>query len=136
MADFAQISLGVDQAERAAAFWAGALGYTRRAPRWDGDDWIVIEPPPGAAGAAIAMDVSESRVEERPRVHLDLTAGPNGLDAEVQRLIELGASRVDWPHLAAPGEPEFAVLADPEGNRFCVAADKPTPRESSPAGPR
>jgi hypothetical protein len=105
-------------------FWAAALGYVRRPPRWDGDEWIVLEPPAGSGGAAIAMDYSESRVEERPRIHLDLSAGPGGLPAEVERLVALGASRVDWPHRAGPGEPEFVVLADPEGNRFCVAENE------------
>ncbi|BBH70437.1 hypothetical protein ACTI_71220 [Actinoplanes sp. OR16] len=122
MAFIAQISLGVAVAERAAVFWEAALGYVRRAPRWDDDDWIVIEPPPGVAGAPIAMDVSESRVEDYPRIHLDLYAGEAGLEAEVDRLVALGAGRVDWPHRAGPGEPEFVVLTDTEGNRFCVAA--------------
>ncbi|MEU4694084.1 VOC family protein [Actinoplanes sp. NPDC023714] len=121
MAFIAQISLGVGEPERAAAFWSGALGYVRRAPRWDGDDWIVLEPPAGVEGAPIAMDQSESRVEEYPRIHLDLRAGPDGLEAEVERLVGLGAGRVDWPHRAGPGEPEFVVLTDTEGNRFCVA---------------
>ena len=126
MAVIAQISLGVGDCERAGAFWAQALGYVRRPPRWAGDDWIVIEPPPGASGAAIAMDSSESPAEDYPRIHLDLQAGDRGLDAEVRRLLDLGARRVDWPHYPQPGdrhpaEPPYVVLADPEGNRFCVS---------------
>ncbi|MDI6103704.1 VOC family protein [Actinoplanes sp. NEAU-A12] len=126
MAVIAQISLGVADCERAGAFWLQALGYVRRPPRWDGDDWIVIEPPPGVTGAAIAMDTSESPAEDHPRIHLDLQAGERGLDAEVERLLALGAQRVDWPHYPQPGdrhpdEPPFVVLADPEGNRFCVS---------------
>ena len=39
----------------------------------------------------------------------------------MERLVGLGAGRVDWPYRAGPGEPEFVVLADTEGNRFCVA---------------
>ncbi|BEL05088.1 VOC family protein [Actinoplanes sichuanensis] len=127
MAVFAQISLGVHDCDRAAAFWIAALDWVRRPPRWPGDDWIVIEPPPGQPGAPIAMDDSGSPAPEFPRIHLDLRAGDDGLDAEVQRLIALGATRVDWPFYPAPGErhpdePPFVVLADPEGNRFCVAA--------------
>ncbi len=126
MAEIAQISLGVHDAERAGAFWLQALGYVRRPPRWEGDDWIVIVPPAGTAGAAIAMDLSESRAEEFPRVHLDLDAGAKDLDAEVDRLVDLGAQRVDWPHYPEPGERHpaeqpYVVLADTEGNRFCVA---------------
>jgi hypothetical protein len=127
MAVFAQISLGVHDCERAGAFWSRALGYVRRAPRWAGDDWIVIEPPPGEAGAAIAMDLSETKPPEFPRIHFDLRAPDGDLDAEVARLVALGATRVDWPFYPEPGERHpaetpYAVLADPEGNRFCVAA--------------
>ncbi len=120
----AQISLGVADDERAGRFWCQALGYRRRAPRWPGDRWVVIEPPPGEPGVPIAMDVSESPVQDRPRIHFDLDAGGADLDDEVERLVALGASRVDWPHRAGPGEPEFVVLADPEGNRFCVAGNR------------
>ncbi|WP_328471431.1 VOC family protein [Actinoplanes sp. NBC_00393] len=125
MAVIAQISLGVQDPDRAGAFWTHALGYVRRPPRWNGDDWIVIEPPPGVAGAAIAMDTSSSPAEELPRVHLDLQIEHGDLDAEVDRLVRLGAQRVDWPYYPKPGErhPDevpYVVLADPEGNRFCV----------------
>ncbi|WBB81722.1 VOC family protein [Micromonospora sp. WMMD882] len=130
MATIAQISLGVSDCERAGRFWAAALGYRRRPPRYPGDDWILLEPPPGVAGAAIAMDLSASPVERLPRIHLDLAAGERGLDAEVDRLVGLGARRVDWAHYPAelePGAPPYVVLADPEGNRFCVCgeADRP-----------
>ncbi|MBG0565441.1 VOC family protein [Actinoplanes aureus] len=130
MTVLAQISLGVGDPERAGAFWIEALGYVRRPPRWDGDDWIVIEPPPGVSGAAIAMDTSESPAQELPRVHLDLETDGRDLDAEVDRLVRLGARRVDWPHYPEagerhPGELPYVVLADPEGNRFCVAGKKP-----------
>ncbi|MEU8657775.1 VOC family protein [Actinoplanes philippinensis] len=126
MAVFAQISLGVTDCERAGAFWAAALGWTRRPPRWPGDDWIVLEPPPGQPGAPIAMDDSGSPAEEFPRIHIDLSAGPAGLNAEVERLLTLGATRVDWPYYPSagdrhPDELPYVVLADPDGNRFCVS---------------
>lgn len=122
-----QISPGVADCERAGAFWAAALGYVRRPPRFPGDDWIVLAPPPGVPGAAIAMDLSESPVEELPRVHLDLSAGEADLDDEVDRLLALGARRVDWPHYPEdpdPGQLPYVVLADTEGNRFCVSGHR------------
>jgi hypothetical protein len=61
---------------------------------------------------------SETPVQERPRVHLDLYADDQA--AEVERLLRLGATRVDWPDY--PPDPDFVVLADPDGNRFCVIA--------------
>ncbi|WP_247662826.1 VOC family protein [Micromonospora sp. U21] len=130
MAIIAQLSLGVSDARRAATFWAAALGYRRRAPRFDGDDWIVLEPPPGTPGMAIAMDLSESPVQEFPRLHMDLDAGERSLDEELDRLLALGAQRVDWRHYPTdphPTEPPYVVLADPEGNRFCVSGHREPP---------
>lgn len=118
-----QLSLGVTDDERAGRFWAQALGYVRRPPRYDGDDWIVLDPPPGVPGTPLAMDVSQSPAPDLPRIHLDLAAEGTDLDAEVERLVALGAQRVDWPFYPAerhPTEPRYVVLADPEGNRFCV----------------
>jgi catechol 2,3-dioxygenase-like lactoylglutathione lyase family enzyme len=123
MAMIRQISLGVDDDERAGEFWRRALGYVRRPPRFEGDDWIVLEPRPGEPGVAIAMDVSESPAEDCPRIHFDLDAGDRDLEEEVDRLVALGARRVDWPHYPEtlpPGGRPYVVLADPEGNRFCV----------------
>jgi catechol 2,3-dioxygenase-like lactoylglutathione lyase family enzyme len=130
MTRIAQITLGVDDDRRAAEFWGQALGYQRRPPRYPGDEWIVLAPPPGASGCAIAMDPSESPAQEFPRIHLDLDAGDQDLDLEVDRLVALGAEPVDWPSYPQnphPAEPEYVVLADPEGNRFCVCGRRRSP---------
>ena len=70
-------------------------------------------------GFNLALDVSESPVQKYPRVHLDLYAG-DAVDqaAEIDRLVVLGATRVEWDRY--PENPDFVVLADPEGNLFCV----------------
>ncbi len=60
----------------------------------------------------------DERKKFKNRVHLDLH--PDDLDAEVERLIALGASRVD----IGQGEVPWVVLADPEGNEFCVLCDR------------
>ncbi|MET9563852.1 VOC family protein [Streptomyces tauricus] len=123
MTTIRQVSLGVMDDVRAGEFWRQALGYVRRPPRFEGDDWIVLEPPTGVPGVPIAMDVSESPAVEFPRIHFDLDAGERALDEEVARLVALGAQRVDWRHYPenpGPGERPYVVLADPEGNRFCV----------------
>jgi hypothetical protein len=52
------------------------------------------------------------------RVHLDLHVGPEDRDAEVARLVELGANRL-WEGRQGPHT--WVTLADPEGNEFCVA---------------
>ncbi|MFP3991199.1 VOC family protein [Streptomyces sp. E11-3] len=106
--------LGVDDVHRAYAFWSAALGYV---PRDAGaiEDSVILVPPDGRAGAHLALDTSETPVQSRPRVHLDLYAADQR--AEVERLVALGAAVVDWEY---PDDADFVVLADPEGSRFCV----------------
>lgn len=71
------------------------------------------------SGTALALNLSTTPVQEHPRIHLDLYAGDAAdQQAEVARLISLGAERVDWG--CYPDDADFVVLADPEGNRFCV----------------
>ncbi|GDY30334.1 VOC family protein [Gandjariella thermophila] len=107
------VVLGVSDVRRAMDFWTRALGYV---PRDEPDDtWVVLTPPSGD-GPNISLGRSETPVQDRPRVHLDLyTADQAG---EVDRLLALGATRVDWADY--PEGADFVVLADPEGNRFCV----------------
>ena len=57
------------------------------------------------------------------RVHLDLTTTVDDRDAEIERLIALGARRVD---IGQTGQESWDVLADPEGNEFCVVRPKTT----------
>ncbi|MEU5292561.1 VOC family protein [Streptomyces umbrinus] len=117
MLKIGSVVLGVEDVRRATAFWTEALGYVpREEPE---DDWVVLVPPQGATGPQLALGLSETPVQEIPRVHLDLYAGDAADQAaEVDRLVSLGAQPVDW-HLY-PEDPDFVVLADPDGNRFCV----------------
>lgn len=109
------VVMGVSDVRRAMEFWGKALGYV---PREEPDDtWVVLTPASGH-GPNISLGLSETPVQERPRVHLDLYASDQA--AEVERLIGLGASRVDWRDY--PPGADFIVLADTEGNRFCVVA--------------
>jgi catechol 2,3-dioxygenase-like lactoylglutathione lyase family enzyme len=111
------VVVGVQDMGRAADFWTRALGYVVRDGQVE-DDWTVLSPVDGS-GAGLALQRSETPVQERPRVHLDLYAGDAADQAaEVERLLALGAERVDWD--LYPDDPDFIVLADPEGNRFCV----------------
>ena len=110
--------MGVQDLERAVAFWTAALGYVSRRSIDPEEDFTILAPADGD-GPRLALDVSETPVQQHPRVHLDLWAGDAADQAaEVERLVSLGATRVDWE--LYPAEPDFVVLADPEGNRFCV----------------
>jgi predicted enzyme related to lactoylglutathione lyase len=112
------VVMGVEDLHRAVAFWTQALHYVPKREIKAGDDYTVLVPASGT-GTHLALDVSESPVQQYPRVHLDLYAGDTADQAaEVERLVALGATRVDWDRY--PENPDFVVLADPEGNRFCV----------------
>jgi catechol 2,3-dioxygenase-like lactoylglutathione lyase family enzyme len=110
------VVLGVSDLPRALDFWMHALHYVpREEPE---EDWAVLVPPEGW-GAHLALGLSETPPQKHPRVHLDLYADDAADQAaEVERLVALGAERVDWE--LYPEDPDFVVLSDPEGNRFCV----------------
>ncbi|MFJ7912152.1 VOC family protein [Kitasatospora sp. NPDC096204] len=118
MLTIGSLALGVSDMSRAVAFWTAALDYVPRGGLV-GDDWTVLVPAGGREGAQLALGLSESPIQEEPRVHLDLYAGDaEEQAAEVERLVALGAERVDWKRY--PENPDFVVLACPDGNRFCV----------------
>jgi catechol 2,3-dioxygenase-like lactoylglutathione lyase family enzyme len=112
------VVLGVQDVDRAAAFWREALGYAVRADGFGG--WAtVLTPQGGGAGPKLALQRSTTPPQEHPRLHLDLhvaTAAEQA--AEAARLEAIGAERVDWD--SYPEDPDFVVLADPDGNRFCI----------------
>lgn len=111
------VVLGADDVERAARFWSRAFDYEVVAFP-DAADAFTILVPPDRVGTRIAVHRSDVPVQDRPRVHLDLiTDSATHQRAEIDRLVELGATRVAWDY---PDDPDFVVLADTEGNRFCV----------------
>ena len=112
------VVLGVTDVQRAAAFWTSALGYEVRREPFGG--WATVLQPRGdAPGARVALQTSETPPEDHPRLHLDLhVADATEQAAEAERLVGLGAARVDWD--SYPDDPDFVVLADPDGNRFCI----------------
>lgn len=98
-----------------ATFWQEALGWRLT---YESDEEYVLEPPAGSPEDGVAPDLLFLRVPEvktvKNRLHLDLR--PDDQEAEVQRLLDLGATRVD----IGQGATRWVVLADPEGNEFCV----------------
>jgi catechol 2,3-dioxygenase-like lactoylglutathione lyase family enzyme len=117
------VVMGVGDLQRAVAFWTQALNYVPKRKITTDDDFMILVPADGH-GTHLALDVSETPVQPYPRVHLDLYAGDAAdQTAEVERLVSLGATRVDWDRY--PESPDFIVMADPEGNRFCVIDTSP-----------
>jgi catechol 2,3-dioxygenase-like lactoylglutathione lyase family enzyme len=108
--------IGVTDLDRATAFWTAALPLSA-SEEWASPHWRNLVTADGAR--ALALMTSASPPEPRPRVHLDLFVdSAEEQDAEVDRLLGLGATRPDWD--SYPAEPDFVVLADPDGNLFCV----------------
>lgn len=98
--------------ELVVGFWQSALGYVPREPGTD--DWIVLCDPKGM-GPNLSFQKYEQLAAPRARIHLDLyTQDQNG---EVERLERLGATRYPWDY---EPDDDFVVMADPEGNLFCV----------------
>jgi len=108
------IVLGVEDLARAIAFWSDAIGYELREPPED-DRWAILISP-NAAGSQLALMKSDTAVQTHPRVHLDLYT--DNSESEMARLLDLGATTVDWDSYGDSAD--FVVLEDPDGNRFCV----------------
>lgn len=110
--------LCIDSADPAktASFWQSALGWRRT---FDSQDEVILEPPEGSPEDGIVPDLLFLRVPEgksaKNRLHLDLR--PVDQAAEIARLEDLGASRVD---VGQGADVTWVVLADPDGNEFCV----------------
>jgi catechol 2,3-dioxygenase-like lactoylglutathione lyase family enzyme len=100
---------------KTADFWEAALGWRRT---YDTESEVVLEPPEDSPEDGVAPDLLFLKVDDpktvKNRLHLDLR--PADQAAEVARLEALGARRVD----IGQGEVSWVVLADPDGNEFCV----------------
>jgi catechol 2,3-dioxygenase-like lactoylglutathione lyase family enzyme len=106
MVKVGSVVLTVRDVQRASTFWQAALGYIPG----HGNDALLI--PGTGEGPFLLLDRED-------RTHLDLwAADAREQQAEVERLVSLGAHRVeDWVY---PDDADFVVLADTEGNLFCV----------------
>jgi len=107
------IVIRVDDLRRQTDFWTAALDYVPR--EGDADDFALLRPRDGV-GPNVSLDRVRSTVQVPPRIHLDLYADDQA--AEVERLKGLGATEVHWDK--RPPDADYVILADPEGNRFCV----------------
>jgi predicted enzyme related to lactoylglutathione lyase len=100
---------------RLARWWAEALGYQIV---HDEADEVEIRRTPDALPGLVFVPVPESK-EIKNRLHIDLR--PTDREAEVERLVDMGARHVD---VGQREDESWTVLADPEGNEFCVLAGR------------
>jgi len=144
MAREVQITFDCADPAALAAFWADVLGYQVQGPpanfeSWDQaleafgvpperrNDASAVVDPEGAGPRLFFQRVPEGKTVKN-RVHLDVRAAPGlqgdarmaALEAEAQRLVRLGATRLERHEPAPPLSGGHIIVADPEGNEFCL----------------
>jgi catechol 2,3-dioxygenase-like lactoylglutathione lyase family enzyme len=144
MARDIQVTFDCADPARLAAFWADTLGYRVQAPpegfaTWDDaleamgvppehrNDASAVVDPEGSGPRLFFQRVPEGK-EAKNRVHLDVRAAPEAegearmaaLEAEAERLVGQGATRLGRHEPAPPLNAGHIVMADPEGNEFCL----------------
>jgi len=116
MVEIGSIVIRVNDVASQAAFWSAALDYVPRGRERGDDDGFILLRPRDGVGPNVSLDRVRSTLQIPPRIHLDLYTDDQA--GEVERLIGLGATEVHWDR--RPADADYVILADPEGNRFCV----------------
>ncbi|MFC4858659.1 VOC family protein [Actinophytocola glycyrrhizae] len=99
-------------------FWCAVLDYVELSRETD-DDGIEIGPPSGFGGPAPTLVFSRTAEPKagKLRLHIDVNPVDRDQDAELERLLSLGARPAD---VGQTGEESWHPLQDPEGNEFCL----------------
>ena len=106
-------SITCDGSRDVGVFWSEALGWPLV---WDQDEETAIRDPDGT-GPFITWGPPVRTHDHKNRLHLDLTPDDDSdQQTEVDRLVSLGARRID----IGQGDVSWVVMADPDGNEFCV----------------
>jgi len=101
-------------------FWSRVLGYDI-VEQSDGPKnfYVQLQGPDGAGPTILVLRTSDEKVTKN-RLHIDVNPTDRSRDEEVERILALGATRAD----VGQGEQSWVVLADPEGNEFCVLSPR------------
>jgi catechol 2,3-dioxygenase-like lactoylglutathione lyase family enzyme len=111
----AQVVIDASDVEVVARFWCDVLGWQEL----ERDDGIICIGPPSGSGPGIdVVRVPEPKTIKN-RLHLDLRAQGSSTEQELERLLALGARPAD---VGQDADVSWTVLADPEGNEFCLLA--------------
>ncbi|MEU6079221.1 VOC family protein [Streptomyces sp. NPDC047108] len=144
MARDVQITFDCADPAALSAFWADALGYLLPDPPGDFISWdqaleamgvpperrndaSALEDPQGSGPRLFFQRVPEGK-QAKNRVHVDVRAAPGlegearmaALEAEAERLVSRGATRLERHEPAPPLGAGHIVMTDPEGNEFCL----------------
>jgi hypothetical protein len=113
---FTELAIDCHDHHRLGEFWSEVLGY-RITERSDGPEhyYVQLEGPPGAGPTILLIRTPDTKTTKN-RLHIDVNATDRDQDGEVERILALGATHAD----IGQGEQSWVVLADPEGNEFCV----------------
>jgi predicted enzyme related to lactoylglutathione lyase len=107
------VSVDARQPRLVADFWCAVLGWSVTE---EDDTGVSIGPPDGSGPTMDVLAVPDSKTVKN-RIHFDLRADGTTQSEELERLLALGARRVD---VGQGPEVTWVVLADPEGNEFCL----------------
>ena len=111
MLEIGAIVWGVRDLNRAINFWSEALNYKLKGE--PDVDFAILIPK---EGEGIQLSLNSAVTSSKPkRHHIDLFT--HDQTNEVERLIKLGATRVNWNY---DNEADYVVLSDPDGNTFCI----------------
>ncbi len=110
------VTFDCSDARSVAGFWAAVTGWTLHEEYADpGHEEFSVGPPPGDRTRLYFVTVAEPKITKN-RVHLDVIPRDQSQEQEIARLTGLGATVLG----GQPPDAGWVILADPEGNEFCV----------------
>jgi predicted enzyme related to lactoylglutathione lyase len=117
---FTELVIDAHDVRAQARWWAEVLDYTLTDEE---EDAVEISAPDGRSPRLVFARVPEDKTVKN-RLHIDLNATDRDQEAEVQRLVAMGAQHID---IGQRPDQSWVVLADPEGNEFCVLRSRVEP---------
>jgi hypothetical protein len=113
---FTELVIDCHDHQLLGTFWSQVLGYDM-SEQSDGPKhfYVELQGPDGAGPTILVLRTPDVKATKN-RLHIDVNATDRSQAEEVERILALGATRAD----IGQGEQSWVVLADPEGNEFCV----------------
>lgn len=116
-----QVAVDCKDALLLSDFWAEALGYAKEF--WGEEHGAMVYSRDNTGVRIIFMPVPEQKVVKN-RVHLDVRTEDSTREAEVKRLVNLGATEIETKSFSTDAwSATWTIMQDPEGNEFCVSSE-------------